>query len=413
MNDITQNQTEDEKRKILHVDMDAFYVEVELLSHPELRGLPVIVGGKSSRGVVTTCSYEARKFGIHSAMPSIQAQRLCPQAVWLHGNHKEYDKFSKEFMKIMKRYSPEVAQLSIDEGRVDLTGSERLFGPAHEIADRILTEIKNELGLPASGGLANSGTAAKIAAELAKPAGLAVILPGYEKPFLSPLKIERIPGIGKKSLPRFKRAGIHTIGDIARRGSEEMNRVCGRWSGHLMSVALGQPKKAIHHVPAAPSRSNERTFRTDITDPQEIRQEIRRLVENLGFRLRRSGMKTRTIGVKIRDGRFNTITRSLTLSTPVNADNFIFDAAMKLVVENLPKGKGIRLLGVSAQNLSTRPVQQSLFDTSPTRQENFYNAVDTIKTRYGRNSVHFSIPRTKRFQKMVYTMSQVNEEVPN
>ncbi len=413
MNNVSQDSNSSEIRKILHVDMDAFYVEVELLDRPELRGLPVIVGGKSSRGVVTTCSYEARKFGVHSAMPSVQAQRLCPQAVWINGNHSQYEKYSRAFVKILNRYSPEVAKLSIDEARVDLTGSERLFGNASDIAHRILNEIKDELGLPASAGLANSGTAAKIASELAKPAGLAVILPGYEQPFLAPLKVERIPGIGKKSLPRFKRAGIHTIGDIARRSPEEMTRVCGRWSSHLMNIAKGSTRKSIRQDPAAPSRSNERTFMKDITDPDLIRQEIRRLVENLGFRLRRSGFKTRTIGVKIRDSRFKTITRSITLATPVNADNFIFETAIKLVFQNLPRNSGVRLLGVTAQNLSSRPRQKSLFESGPTRHENFYNTVDTIKQRFGRNAVHFAVPQKKRFQKMVYSMSRVNEEIPS
>jgi len=312
----------------------------------------------------------------------------------------------------MKRYSPEVVQMSIDEGRIDLTGSERLFGPAPEIAHRILKDIKTELGLPASGGLANSGIAAKIAAELAKPAGLAVILPGYEKPFLSPLKVERIPGIGKKSLPRFHRSGIHRIGDISILSKPDLSRLFGRWAVSLSKIADGQTRRFRSTKPVSPSRSNERTFSEDITDHSIIRREIRRLVENLGFRLRRSGLRARTVGVKIRDGRFHTITRSITLDRPVNSDHIIFDAAVRLVSKNLPRGVGIRLLGVSAQNLTSGTYQLDLFEQKETKNDVFYNAVDQIKHRFGRNAVHFSTPKSQRFRKAVYTLDQTNEEYP-
>jgi DNA polymerase IV len=382
-------ETENGNRKILHLDMDAFFVSVELLKYPELRGKPVIVGGKASRGVVSTCSYEARAYGIHSAMPSVQAQRLCPQAVWLDGDYKSYSYYSERVFQIMRRYSPLVVQLSIDEGRADLTGSELLFGPAPEIAHRILLEIQNELNLPASAGLANSGTAAKIAAELAKPSGLAVILSGHEQSFLSPLKIERIPGVGKKSLPRFHSLGYRTIGDLSRRNPDDLTRHFGKWAGSLRRVALGMPGEVKRHTPDSPSRSHEATFMVDITDPEKLRIEIRHLVEKLGFRLRQEALKARTISVKIRDGRFNTITRSYSFDRPVDSDRILFQTAVDLITNNLPAGIGVRLIGVAAHQLSSAHQQLDLFGSPNAKLDNFYKTVDQIKEKFGKKTVGF------------------------
>ncbi len=386
----------DLNRRVLHVDMDAFYVEVELLKHPELRGRPVIVGGKSPRGVVSTCSYEARAFGVHSAMPSVQAQRICPQAIWLGGDFPAYAHYSDRVFDIMKRYSPDVVRLSIDEGRVDLTGSERLFGPAPDIAHRILTEIREELGLPASAGLANSGTAAKIAAELAKPRGLAVVLPGYEPDFLAPLKIERIPGVGKRSLPRFHQFGIRTIGDLATRTPMELMRVFGKWAGHLHSIATGKPSRVLHHQPVAPSRSHETTFARDVVEPGQLTNEMRHLVEKLGFKLRQEGLRARTITVKIRDGRFNTITRSHSFSEPVDSDRLIFPVACRLLLDNLPSRMGVRLIGIAVHNLSRTQIQLDLFRQESARTDTFYRTVDAIKEKFGRQSLGFGLRAIKK-----------------
>jgi DNA polymerase IV len=375
--------------RILHVDMDAFYVEVELLAQPELRGKPVIVGAKPPRGVVSTCSYEAREFGIHSGMPSVQAQRVCPHAIWLDGDFRSYSEYSSRFIEILRRYSPEVVQLSIDEARVNLTGCEALFGPVQEIAHRILCDIYRELGLPASGGVANSGTAAKIASELAKPAGLAVILPGNEQTFLAPLKIERIPGVGRKSLPRFHHYGIQRIGDIAGKEPDELQRIMGRWAGRLQRVARGAPGSVKRHRAESPSRGHERTFSQDISDPERIRVEVRRLVERLGFRIRKEGLSAQTISVKIRFGDFETITRSQTLSHPVNSDRLLFRTAMELILRNIPKGKGVRLLGVSIQNVISNCRQLNLFDSGNSKEATFYRAVDNIKERFGSKAVRF------------------------
>ena len=391
-NDLTSRS--EAHRRILHVDMDAFYVSVELLFKPELKGTPVIVGGRPPRGVVSTCSYEARKYGIHSGMASVQAERLCPFATWLQGNFQAYAEYSKRVFEIMRRYSPEVVQVSVDEGRVDLTGSEPLFGPAESIAHRILTEIRTELGLPASAGLANSPTVAKIASEIAKPAGLAVILPGYERQFLAPLRVERIPGVGKKSLPKFHSYGIYTIGDIASRPDTQLQKQLGLWSGSLKKIALGVSSKPLRHTPASPSRSHEQTYSENLTDLDQIRMELRKLIERLGYKLRGQKFRAKTICVKIRDGNFQTINRSSSFHTPANSDRILFHAAWDIVKANLPKG-GIRLLGVSAQNLCADGGQLNLFESNQNRLLHFYHTVDSIKNKYGKKIAGFGLERKK------------------
>ncbi|MBN1357117.1 DNA polymerase IV [bacterium] len=392
MNAAETCKTAEMEPRVLHVDMDAFYVAVELLQRPELRGKPVIVGARPPRGVVSTCSYEARKYGIHSGMASVQARQLCPGAVWLDGDFRSYSDYSRRFIEILRRYSPEVVQLSIDEARVNLTGCEQLFGPAQGIAHKILNTIYRELGLPASGGLANSGTAAKIAAELAKPAGLAVILPGNERTFLAPLKVERIPGVGQKSLPRFHRYGLYRIGDIAATPAGELQHILGRWAGRLQRVARGASGSVQRRRPESPSRSHERTFATDIREPERIRREIRGLVEKLGFRIRREGLSARTVSVKIRFGDFETWTRAESLDEPVNTDRLLFEVAMGLIERHLPEGRGVRLLGVSVQNLVSDCRQLKLFGAQDTRLSSFYKTVDGIRERFGSNAVQFGGP---------------------
>ncbi len=374
---------------ILHVDLDAFFVEVELLHRPELRGKPVIIGWSSPRGVVSTCSYEARKFGVRSAMPSVVAQRLCPHAVWLPSNHSDYIEYSRRVFSIFHRYSPDVIQCSIDEGRIDLTGCEPLFGPSIDIAHRILNDIRTEVGLPASAGLANSGVVAKIAAEFAKPSGLVCIMEGYEKQFLASFPVERIPGVGTQSLPRFHTNGIYTIGDITRKSPEELSLIFGRWAHFLHHVANGIPERNTHSEPVSVSRSSEETFEHDLVSPDEIRSVLRRIVEKLGFRLRRSNLCGKTITVKIRDGHFNTITRSITLSTPMNSDHILFHEACRMVFANLPQKTGVRLLGVSVHHLQSENRQLELFASPGSRSNAFFHAVDRIKERFGYDSAGF------------------------
>ncbi len=393
-------QNQNLRHRIMHLDMDAFYVSVELLKRPELRGQAVIIGGKSPRGVVSTCSYAARKFGVHSGMPSVRAMRICPDAVWLNCDFPAYNHYSEKVFSIMRRYSPEVFPLSIDEGRVDLTGSQDLFGPAEKIAHRIVNEIRDELGLPASAGLANSGVTAKIAAEMAKPFGLIVVFPGKEKAFLAPLPIQYIPGVGKVSLPGFHKYGYQTIGDLASESPDILAKRFGPWADSLYRTAMGEPKKARPTPAVAPGRSNETTFSHDIKDPEQIRSELRRLVEKLGFRLRKSNMTARTVTVKIRDANYHTITRSQTFDTPTNRDHILFEIAETLVFTNLPKHSGLRLLGISVQKLQTRIEQPSLFESSADRQYGkLYSTVDQIKDKFGKKTVFFGAAHLARMNR--------------
>lgn len=383
-------QKRENVRRILHVDMDAFYVSVELLKRPELQGQPVIIGGKSPRDVVLTCSYQARKFGVCSAMPSVRAMRLCPDAVWLSPDFAAYEYYSKKVFEIFRRYTPEVYPLSIDEARLDLTGSEKLFGPSHKIAHRIVNEIRDELGLPASAGLANSGVTAKIAAELAKPFGLIVVFSGKEKSFLSPLPIDYIPGVGKVSRQKFLELGYRTIGELADQQPEILARQFGVWALTLYRIAQGETKQAQPEEPISPSRSCEVTFADDLFEPDRIRAELRRLVEKLAFRLRRSNLKAGTISIKIRDRDFHTITRSQVLRFFTDKDHILFQTAEKLVFKHLPKEIGIRLLGISAQKLVSDVAQKSLFiDKKDAHYDRFYSTVDTIKQKYGNQSAYF------------------------
>jgi DNA polymerase IV len=407
-------QKEKGYHRIMHIDMDAFYVSVELLKRPELRGLPVIIGGKSPRGVVLTCSYQARKYGVCSAMPSIKAMRLCPEAVWLRGDFATYEYYSKRVFDILRRYSPDVYPLSIDEGRLDLTGSESLFGPASGIAHRIVNEIRDELGLPASAGLANSGVTAKIAAELAKPFGLIVVFPGKEASFLAPVPIKYIPGAGKVSQQTFYRYGYRMIGDLSAQPLEVLIRQFGSWASTLERIAHGRSKPAQPHTPVSPSRSNESTFRQDLFDPEHIRAEVRRLVEKLAYRLRRSNLKAGTVTVKIRDGKFNTITRSQSLKTPTDKDHILFQTAEKLVLSNLPAQTGIRLLGVSTQKLTSGTGQKSLFvDSGEQNYDRFYTAVDTIKQKYGKQSVWFGASPRNTIRKIPATTPGIPQTLKN
>jgi DNA polymerase IV len=393
-----QNRIND--RRILHLDMDAFYVSVELLKRPELRGSPVIIGGKSPRGVVSTCSYTARRYGVHSGMASVKAMRLCPDAVWLNCDFTAYNYYSEKVFSIMRRYSPEVYPLSVDEGRVDLTGSEALFGSAAGIANRIVREIRDELGLPASAGLANSGVTAKIAAEMAKPFGLIVVFPGKEKAFLAPVPIQKIPGVGKVSLPKFHTYGYRTIGDLAAESPDILAHRFGPWAESLYRTATGVPKIARPSIPVSPGRSNEITFSHDITDTEHIRSELRRLVEKLGFRLRKSNITARTVTVKIRDAGYRTITRSKTFDTPTNRDHILFQIAEQLVLSNRPGHSGIRLLGISVQNLRTRIEQPLLFESTADRQYGkLYSTVDTIKEKYGKQTVFFGSAHLSRINR--------------
>jgi DNA polymerase-4 len=367
----------------LHIDMDAFYASVEQVLDPSLQGKPVIVGGRSGRGVVTSASYEARKYGVHSAMPGFQARKLCPQGIFLPNRRRVYSEFSEKVFAILDRYSPEVRAVSIDEGVVDLTGTERLFGPPLKTADRIIKEIKTKLGLPSSGGVSTSRVVAKIAATLAKPQGLIYVAHGGETEFLAPLDVKTIPGVGPKTHTDLLRRGIKTIGDLLNRPE-----LAARFFD--LSENSGRELRHDHSV------GNETTLEKSLTDSESMERVLWELVEEVGARLRSEKLFARCLTVKIRYSNFETITRSRTLASPTCFDREIFDVVQDLLRLNLARRRAVRLLGVSASALQSSGWQEPLFD-GPKRQslEKLYAGIDRLRKKYGDDAIGSATPRKR------------------
>lgn len=359
----------------LHVDMDAFFASVEQVLNPALRGKPVIVGGREGRGVVTSASYEARKYGIRSAMPGFQAKKLCPQGIFLPNRRHVYSQFSDRVFAILERYSPEVHALSIDEGVVDLTGTERLFGPPVKTARNILARIEKDLGLSASGGLSTSRAVAKIAATLAKPHGFIFVPPGTERSFLSPLAVESIPGVGPKTHKELLQQGINTIADLLKH--PDLRR------RYLDLEEAGHGERSHDH-----SIGNETTLDRPLKDREKMEEVLWELVEEVGRRLRREEAYARCITVKIRYSTFKTITRSRTLTTPTCFDREIFEVVRELLRKNLTPGGSVRLLGVSASSLRSSGWQESMFEIQKRRSwEKLYHGIDRVRDKYGEEAI--------------------------
>ena len=367
----------------LHLDMDAFYASVEQTLDPSLRGKPVIVGGRNGRGVVTSASYEARKFGVHSAMPGYQARKLCPQGIFLPNRRRVYSEFSHKVFAILEQYSPAVHALSIDEGLVDLTGTERLLGPPLKTADQIIGRIERELGLPSSGGLSTSRITAKIAATLAKPRGLIFVPEGSEKDFLAPLAVELIPGVGPKTHNEFARKGIKAIGDLLER-SELASRF-------LDLEAIERRQHRHDH-----SIGNETTLDKPVKETEQMEETLWELVEEVGGRLRREELYARCITLKVRYANFQTFTRSRTLSTPTCFDREIFDVVSDLLRRNVSRGRAVRLLGVSASALQRSGWQEPLFAGEKRKSwEKLYRGIDDLRHKYGDDAIGAATPRNR------------------
>jgi DNA polymerase-4 len=366
-----------------HVDMDSFYVSVERVLDPTLQGKPVVVGGASSRGVVTSASYEARKYGIHSAMPGFQARKLCPHAVFLPSRRRTYSEFSHKVFAILEQYSPEVRAISIDEGIVDLTGTERLFGPPLKTADEIIMRVGKEIGLPCSGGLSTNRTLAKVAATLAKPQGLIYVPAGSEEVFLDPLPVNAIPGVGPKTHKDLLQRGITTIGSLLR--APELK-------GRYLALGVeGHGERSHDH-----SVGNETTLDKPLRDQEEMEAVLQDLVEEVGGRLRQEGVYARTITVKIRYTSFKTITRSRTLPTPTCFDREIFGVARELLRKNLAQGAAVRLLGVSTSGLQSTGWQDSILNFQKRNSlEKLYQGIDQLRDRFGEEAITTGLARAR------------------
>ncbi len=372
-------------RYILHVDADAFFASVEQAVHPQFKGLAVIVGG-SDRGVVSAASYEARRFGVHSAMPIVQARRLCPQAVFRDPDFQTYTDFSRRMFSIMRKYSPAVEVTSVDEGYIDLTGTLNLHkAPAWEIAHRILSEIRAHLDINVSGGLAGNRSGAKMATSLAKPSGLLYLEPSRSGQILRALPVGSIPGIGKKSEEILKGYKILTIGDLLAAPKPMIKRLFGRWSERLLEIASGNDARMVvsESHGERKSYSKDRTLERDTYDLAYVWSVAAGLAEKLAARLREDEKSARTITLKVRYSDFTETGKSKSLRTPTDANREILMVLFKLFRENVSQRKKVRQVGVKLSGLSSPVFQTELFDPiSPIHRERD-RTVDKIRKRFG------------------------------
>lgn len=373
------------QRLIMHVDMDAFFASIEQRDHEEYRGKPLIVGGLSGRGVVSTCSYEARRFGVHSAMPIVRAKRLCPQAIFVEGDYAHYRAVSQEIFGIFARYAPVVEPLSIDEAFLDLTGMELLMESPRAYAEKLKAEIREKTGLVASVGIAPNKFLAKLASDLEKPDGLVIITEERKQEVLDPLPVGRIWGVGEKTAARLRAMGIRTIGQLRRTPREKLVRSLGaHMADHLLALASGIDARPVAPREAAKSIGKEVTFPADIESAGEVERVLLDLSEKVGYRLRRKGVKGRTIQLKLRLSDFRTCTRSRTLPEATCYDREIYETALALC-RALGVHQGIRLLGISVSGFDHSGAM-SLFHEE-VRKENLYAAIDAIKKRFGEQGI--------------------------
>ncbi|HTB92345.1 MAG TPA: DNA polymerase IV [Candidatus Sulfotelmatobacter sp.] len=376
---------------ILHVDMDAFFVSVELLAHPDLRGKPVVVGGRpDQRGVVSAASYEARKFGIHSAMPLRTAGRLCPHAVFLDGHHEKYSEWSDRVASILAKFSPIVEMVSIDEAYLDLSGTERLHGPPFAAADKLLRTITKQTGLPCSGGLATTRLTAKVASDQGKPRGLVWVAPGMEARFLAPLPIRKIPGIGEVTERALRALGIESVEQLASHSQEKLEKIFGQWGTALFRKARGGDAYEFLIDAEPKSISHNHTFGEDTTDVAEMETLLSHLSQKACKRLREAGLSTRTLTLTIRYAGFETYTRSRTLTEPAQLDTDIFAVFLNLFRQHRDAKRKVRLLGVALSALSHGVQQLDLLESDRREKlEKLTKAADSLRDKFGFTSVQF------------------------
>jgi DNA polymerase IV len=376
---------------ILHVDMDAFFVSVELLTRPELRGQPVVVGGRpDQRGVVSAASYEARKYGIHSAMPLRTAGRLCPHAVFLDGHHEKYGEWSDRVASILARFSPIVEMVSIDEAYLDLAGTERIYGPPFTAADKLLRTITKETQLPCSGGLATTRLVAKVASDQGKPRGLVWVAPGMEARFLAPLPIRKIPGIGEVTERALRALAIQTVEHLASHSQEKLESIFGQWGTALFRKARGGDAYEFLIDAEPKSISHNHTFGEDTSDVAEMESMLSHLSQRACKRLREAGLSSRTLTLTIRYAGFQTYTRSKTVADPARLDADVFAVFLELFREHRDPKRKVRLLGVALSALSHGAEQLDLLQADRRdKLKKLTEATDRLRDKFGFASVQF------------------------
>ena len=396
-------------RTIFHVDMDAFFVSVEELFDPSLRGKPVVVGGQAhERGVVSAASYAARKFGVHSAMPLRTAAKLCPQAIFVNGHPDRYREYSHKVFAILNRFTPKLEMASIDEAYLDLTGSQRLHGPPLRAAHNLHDAIKRETGLNSSIGIATSRLVAKISSDQAKPNGIMFVVPGMEARYLAPLEVRKVPGVGKVTEKNLQRLGIRLIGDLAALGEDILEQHFGKWGLALAGKARGEDAGGwfdsdIGANQDPKSISHEHTFDQDTADLEQLEATLSHLSQQVGRRLREHGLYARTLQLKLRTSDFHTITRAHSPARATQLDNEIFAEIRQLFRHNWRQGSKIRLLGVHASGFDHEQGQLDLLD--PQAQERWARALaaaDKLRDRYGESAVSLASGMKGRYHERVH-----------
>ena len=381
-------------KTIFHVDMDAFFVSVEELYDPSLKGKAVVVGGqRDERGVVSAASYEARKFGVHSAMPLRTAARLCPHAMFVDGHPNRYREYSERVYGVLNRFSPLVEMASIDEAYLDMSGTGRLHGPPLRAAHTLHQVMKSETQLNCSIGIGASRLVAKVSSAQAKPNGVLWIIPGEEAKFLAPLSVRDIPGVGKVMEKNLNDLGIHKVGDLARLEESTLEGKFGKWGLALAGKARGEDAGGWFDSEVGAdldpkSISHEHTYNQDTASVEQLESTLMRLSEMVGRRLREHGLYARTIQIKLRYKDFTTITRAHSLPMPTQFDTEIFEQARALFLHNWKAGAPVRLLGVHASSFEIRSGQIDLLD--PERQNRWQQALsaaDRLRDKYGESSV--------------------------
>jgi len=377
-------------RAILHADLDAFFAAVEQRDRPELRGQPVIVGGPGpTRGVVATASYEARRYGVASAMPMVRALRLCPEAIIVPPSFGKYEAAARQVHAIFERYTPEVEPVSIDEAFLDVTLSQPLFGPAAEIARRIQEDVQRECGLTISIGVAGMKSVAKVASDLRKPWGLVVVPPGEERAFLAPLPIERLWGVGPRTGEALHRWGVRTIGQLAALPSSLLTHTFGVVGARLHALANAEDPRRVLPLPPTQSVGKEQTFLTDIADTDEALHQLAALAAAVATALRAKGEQGRIVSVKLRTDEFVTISHQQALSQPTDNGSTIFAAARLLFLSEVRPERRWRLLGVSLGGFASPAGRQLPLPLDDGERQRLLEVVcDQMQARFGRRALY-------------------------
>jgi len=378
-------------RTIFHLDLDTFFISVERILDPSLKGKPVIVGGdpKYGRGVVAACSYEAREYGLHSAMPIRNAYRLCPLGVYIHGSHGEYSRFSKAVKNILLQYAPVVEKASIDEFYLDFTGCGKIYGSLFAFASFLQKEIWDRLSLPCSIGIGSNKTIAKIGSDCMKPRGITYIVSGMEKEFLAPMPVETIPGVGKVTLKDLHSKGIYRISDITGLPQDYFAAAYGKYGIDLYRKANGGGSEYLTVEWEQKSISHERTF-ADVTNKHFLKEKLFKLTGKACQELRDNGWQASTVSIKLRYSDFKTLTRSKKIK-PTDDDGIVFDVGWDMMMKALTRRVSVRLIGIRLSKFNEYSEQEELFEFEEMKRRRMLRAINIIRAQYGFEMIGFGL----------------------